>query len=124
MALKGHGFTGGGKILIRVGFGEGHDFSRAVKSLKMCPRFSARGLLFGLWRLFPLATFSAACLAAEGTLPTRLVSIAKPYFRASLGAQDTRRRFFCSLLEIAEVKAEPFSGNHLSDLPEPVPGEP
>jgi hypothetical protein len=54
MALKGHGFTGGGKILIRVGFGEGHDFSRAVKSLKMCPRFSARGLLFG-----PVATFPA-----------------------------------------------------------------
>ena len=24
---------------------EGHDFSRAVKSLKMCPRSSARGLL-------------------------------------------------------------------------------
>jgi hypothetical protein len=23
------------------GFWEGHDFSRAVKSLKMCPRFSA-----------------------------------------------------------------------------------
>jgi hypothetical protein len=35
------------------GFWEGHDFSCAVKSLKMCPRFSARGGLFALRRLFP-----------------------------------------------------------------------
>jgi len=37
---------------------EGHDFSRAVKSLKMCPRFSARDVLS------TSTTFSASCSAA------------------------------------------------------------
>src|SRR5450759_1710256 len=41
------------------GFWEGHDFSRAVKSLKICLRFSARGE-----PLARLASFSAACLGA------------------------------------------------------------
>ncbi len=37
-------FIDGLKTAEKLGFGrfwEGHDFSRAVKSLKMCPRFSA-----------------------------------------------------------------------------------
>jgi hypothetical protein len=34
-------------------FWEGHDFSRAVKSLKMCPPFSARGMLFTRRRFSP-----------------------------------------------------------------------
>jgi hypothetical protein len=33
-------------------FSEGHDFSRAVESLKMRPRFSARGAFFALRQLF------------------------------------------------------------------------
>src|SRR6266496_884634 len=41
-----------------LGFWEGHDFSRAVKSSKICSRFSARGVLFA-----PSTTFSAACSA-------------------------------------------------------------
>jgi hypothetical protein len=35
---------------------EGHAFAPAVESLKMCPRFSARGVLLAHW-----ASFSAAC---------------------------------------------------------------
>src|SRR6266496_6143356 len=46
------------------GFWEGHDFSRAVNSLIMCSRFSARGVLFA-----PSTTFSAACSAVPQDQP-------------------------------------------------------
>src|ERR1039458_3434763 len=36
-------------------FWEGHEFIRAVKSLVMCLRFSARGVLFAAPRVFPQA---------------------------------------------------------------------
>src|ERR1019366_1005105 len=36
-------------------FWEGHEFTRAVKSLEMCLRFSARGVLFAARRVFPQA---------------------------------------------------------------------
>ena len=32
---------------------EGHEFTRAVKSLKVCLRFSARGVLFAARRVSP-----------------------------------------------------------------------
>jgi hypothetical protein len=38
---KGHGFTACGKTRTRTGFGKGTTSSRAVKPLKMCPRFSS-----------------------------------------------------------------------------------
>ena len=50
---------------------EGHDFSRAVKSLKMYPRFSARGALFA-----PSTTFSATSSAVP----------LEPAIRAALAA--------------------------------------
>jgi hypothetical protein len=37
------------------GFWEGHEFTRAVKSLEMCLRFSARGVHFAARRVFPQA---------------------------------------------------------------------
>jgi hypothetical protein len=42
---KGTSLTGCGKTLIHAGFWEGHDFKSCRKSLKMCPRFSAWGVL-------------------------------------------------------------------------------
>src|ERR1017187_2181105 len=36
-------------------FWERHEFTRAVKSLVMCLRFSARGVLFAARRIFPQA---------------------------------------------------------------------
>ena len=55
---------------------EGHEFTRAVKSLKVCLRFSARGVLSA-----PSISFSANCLAPEGTgLRTRPLAIERLRF--------------------------------------------
>jgi hypothetical protein len=39
--VSGHRFTARGKTPIKAGFGKGTSFTRAVKSLEMCLRFSA-----------------------------------------------------------------------------------
>jgi hypothetical protein len=44
LGLNFAGFTACGKTPIRTGFWEGHEFTRATKSLNMCSRFSAREL--------------------------------------------------------------------------------
>src|ERR1039457_7119931 len=54
---EGEDFTACGKTTIKAGFGKGTSFTRAVKSLEMCLRLSARGEL-----LVPSKTFFATCL--------------------------------------------------------------
>src|ERR1039458_6978967 len=99
-----HHFTACGKTRTRTGFGKGTTSSRAVKSLKMCPRFSVCGVLFA-----PSTTFSASCSAlgksykrgcqVKNTFPCRNARIIFP-----ASSPPYCRQFFFSCLTVSACR--------------------